>query len=133
MYILNGYVGLSQALIYRSVIKLEGGQVTDTSVQLFPDLILRGKNTFFANVADYRNFVATDGSFIAVSRSSFGGKAPLLELFSPILKSGEAANVRANFPFLLLSLQEQTIGQLVRNSASGAFMVPGDFGLRLQK
>ena len=133
VYILNGYVGLSQALIYRSVIKLEGGQVTDTSVQLFPDFIVRGKNTFFANVADYRNFVATDGSFIALSRSSFGGKAPLLELLSPTLKSGESTNVRANFPFLVLSLNEQALGQLVRNSASGAFMVPGDFGVRLQK
>ena len=133
LYVLNGSVGLSEALIFRLVVKLQTGQVTDNSVQLFPDLILRGNNTFFANLGDYRNFFVTDGSLIAVSRSSFDNNTSVPELLSPALKSGDAISTRARFPFLMLSAEARTIGQLVRNSTSGAWMVPGDFGIRLQK
>ena len=48
VYVLSAYVGLSQAQIYRLVIA--AGQVTDETVQLFPDLYLRGMPTYFASL-----------------------------------------------------------------------------------
>ena len=75
VYALSAYVGLSQAQIYRLVIA--AGQVTDETVQLFPDLYLRGMPTYFASLGDYRNYLVTDGALITLSRSAFGGTPPL--------------------------------------------------------
>ncbi len=131
IYVLNGYVGLCQALLYRLVITLNG-EVDDTTVRLFPDFIIKSRNSFFLNLGDYRNFVVTDGSLIALSRSAFGGRRPLLELLPPGLKSGESAVGRTRVPFVILPENAQTIGQLIRSSASGTWMIPGDFGIRIQ-
>jgi hypothetical protein len=131
LYVLNACVGLNQALIYRLVISLTAGQVTDTSVQLFPDYLVQDTNSFFVNCGDYQNYVVTDGSLIALSRSSFRGRPPFLQLLSPTLKSGE--NARARVPFLQLPERAETIGLLTRSSVSGAWVVPGDFGVRIQR
>ncbi len=130
LYVLNGYVGLNQALIYRLVVSLENGIVTDSSVLLFPDYILKDTQTFFTNIGEYRDYVVTDGAFIALSRSSLDCSPPLLELLSPALKSGQSARSRA--PFIAMP-GKGTIGLLVRSSSSGAWMVPGDFGVRIQR
>ncbi len=131
IYLLNAYTGLNQALIYRLTITLAHGQTTDSSVLLFPDFLVRDTNSFFTDVGEYRNYVVTDGSLIALSRSSFGSSPPLLQLLSPTLKSGESARMRV--PFVIVPENVGTIGLLLRNSASGAWMVPGDFGVRVQR
>lgn len=131
VYLLNAYVGLDQSMIYRLVVHLDHAQVTDESVKLFPDYVLKGTNSFFANLGEYRNYVVTDGSFIAISRSSHRQSQPIVQLLSPALKGGESARVRV--PFLLLPTDAQTVGGLVRSSATGSWMVPGDFGIRMQQ
>ncbi len=131
LYILNAYVGLSQALIYRLVLSIDNGRVTDTSVKLFPDFIIQGINSFFTNIGDYRNYLVTDGALIALSRSSFSGKPPLVELLPPTIKSSDSAG-NSRVPFVVLPSDSCTIGKIVRNSASGAWMAPGDFGVRVQ-
>ena len=133
LYILNAYVGLSQALIYRLVLTLVNGAVTDNTVRLFPDFILKDINSFFSNLGDYRNYLVTDGALIAVSRSSFSGNRPLVELLPPTLKSGESVSPRSRVPFIILPENSCTIRKLVRSSASGAWLAPGDFGVRVQK
>lgn len=131
LYVINGSVGLNQALIYRLVISLMAGQVSDSSVQLFPDYLVQDTNSFFVNCGDYQNYVVTDGSLIALSRSSFRGRPPFLQLLAPTLKSGENARVRV--PFLQLPERAETIGLLTRSSVSGAWVVSGDFGVRIQR
>jgi hypothetical protein len=131
IYLLNGFVGLNQGLIYRLIITVRNGQVTDESVKLFPDYILKDTNSFFTHCGDYRNYLVTDGSLLALSRSAFGGNPPLLQLLSPTLKSGESS--RARVPFMSLPEDAGTIGLLLRNSASGAWLVHGDFGVRVQR
>ncbi len=133
VYLLNAYVGLSQAQIYRLRVHLEGGVVMADTVKLFPDLFIKDNTTFFANLGDYRNYLVTDGALIAVSRSAFSGDRLLLELVSPTLKSGESNGTRGRVPFVVIREQAFSMGKLMRSSASGAWMVPGDFGVRIQE
>ena len=130
LYILNAYVGLNQALIYRLVVSLENGMTTDSSIQLFPDYLLQDTRSFFTNIGEYRDYMVTDGALIALSRSSLDCAPRILQMLSPSLKSGENARLRA--PFVILP-GVGTVGLLVRGSASGAWMVPGDFGVRIQR
>ncbi len=130
VYVLSACVGLSQAQIYRLVIA--AGSVTDETVQLFPDYYIRGVKTYFASLGDYRNYVVTDGALIALSRSAFGGAHPFMELLSPTLKSGEINGARVRITLLVLPSPFVSLSKLIRSSASGAWMVPGDFGLRIQ-
>ncbi len=121
LYVLNGYVGLNQTQLYRFAVQAVDGIVTDSTVELFPDYFIRGLKTFFANPGEYRNYIVTDGALLALSRSSFGGKRPFLELLS---------SVRASTLWLAIP-EAHSMGKLIRNSASGAWIASGDFGMRL--
>ncbi len=132
LWALNAYVGLNQALLYRFVVTLDQGSVTPTTLQLFPDYFFNTRKTFFVNGGEYRNYLVTDGAFIALSRSAFTGRSPLLEILPPLIKSGEAQGARNRYPLLVVQDRAFSIGKLVRNSASGAWMATGDFGVRVQ-
>lgn len=121
LYVLNGYVGLDAAQGYRFAVVNQMGQVTDQTVQLLPDYFIEGRKTFFVNPGEYRNYIVTDGAVLALSRSSFGGRSPFLELVS---------GVRGRIPWLRIP-EAHSMGKLIRNSASGAWVASGDFGVRL--
>ncbi|MCH1922300.1 hypothetical protein L9G15_23125, partial [Shewanella sp. A3A] len=68
---------------------------------------------------------------LAVSRSAVGDSDPLLELLRPTLKSGESVGTQSRVPFVMIPSSGATLGKLLRNSASGAWQVPGSFGVRI--
>lgn len=131
IYVLNAYTGYHQAQLYR--LTLSPGteidpQVNNETVKLIPDMFINGKLSFFVNFGEYRNYIATDGAIISSSRSAYIDQSPFLE-FAPIeLKSGKRFGTRNSLQFAQKDFH--SIGQLIRNSASGAWMLPGDFGLR---
>ena len=136
LLVLNAYVGLSEALVYRFAIDVSSGIVGENSVRLLPDLFIKGVPTFFANIGDYRNYVGTDGALFSVSRSAFAGKNPLIEFVSPTLKSGQPLGARKRYTLVPLGaggLKSHAINKLLRDSASGSWMVSGDFGIRIQQ
>lgn len=132
LWALNAYVSLNQALLYRFVVSIEQGVVTDSTVRLYPDYFFSDKKTFFTTLGQFRNYVVTDGSLIALSRSAFRGQKPLLELLPSLIKSGEINGARARTLLLTVPDNSFSMGKLVRNSASGAWMATGDFGVRVQ-
>lgn len=129
LWVLNSYIGLNQGQIYRYTLRSN----SQTSIILFPDLFVKDKRTFFVNLEDYRNYVATDGAIIGVSRSAYAGQSPKLFLLSHTLKSGQRFGGR-NVVNLQLGLQDFcTIGSMIKVSASGSWLVHGDFGLRINE
>lgn len=121
LYVLNGYVGLNQAQLYRFAVQSENQSVTASTVQLFPDYFIKGRKTFFANPGEYRNYIVTDGALLALSRSAYGLRFPFLELLSGVRNQ-----------VLWLAIPEaHSMGKLIRNSASGAWVASGDFGVRV--
>ncbi len=126
LYVLNAVVSLGQTQIYRLIVD------NNNEVSLFPDFFLEGQKTFFLDIGSYRNYITTDGAFIAVSRSAFGNNPAFLQLLPPFIRATEP--LPTGNPALLLPRTQVskpvTMGPLVRNSASGAWMVTGDFGVR---
>ncbi len=139
IFALNAYVGLSQAQIYRlAIAPLSRATVTNETVTLVPDFFIKDLSTFFAQLGDYRNFLVTDGALIAVSRSAYAKCKALLELLPPTLKSGQPGGARSRVSFVNVQenspgTQAHSMGKLLRDSASGSWMVPGDFGIRIQQ
>jgi hypothetical protein len=133
VYALNAYVGTSQAQVYRLWIQ-SLTEVTDDSVKLLPDYFVKDSKAFFVDLGDYRNYIATDGALMAASRSAYGDTQSLLELLPPRLKSGLRFGARGSLhiKFLDKEIHSRSIGQLIRDSASGVWIVPGDFGIRMQ-
>lgn len=133
VYVLNAYVGTSQAQVYRLWIQVQS-QVTDSTITLFPDYFVKDTKTFFVDLGEYRNFIATDGALMTASRSAYGDKIGLLELLPSHLKSGHRFGARGSISVKFLSKDKRAccVGQMLRDSASGAWLLPGDFGIRVQ-
>jgi hypothetical protein len=132
VYALNAYVGTSQAQVYRLWVQVNQ-EVSDDSVRLLPDFFVKDSKTFFVDLGDYRNYFVTDGALMVVSRSAYGDSDALLELLPARLKSGQRFGARTSTQVPLLNKGDhaRSIGQLVRESASGRWIVPGDFGVRI--
>ncbi len=155
IYLLNAQVSLGQTFVYR--IAIDGD-----SVRLLPDYFVaempffalspyilakpklpilklftywffKKKQSFFLDLGGYRNYFTTDGSFMIVSRSASGKTPAFLQLLPPSLKSGNPLINRSVAQFLPAMEKARTMGPLVRNSSSGAWMVTGDFGVRQLK
>jgi len=131
IYLLNAYTGLSQAYIYRLSINSHGVIQTNT-VQLFPDQITKNQLSFFFNIGNYRNRMATDGAILAFSRSRYGDTAAYLQIIPPQWHNWP-------FPFnttvgIVAAARSVIMGGnsiygMIRSSASGAWLAPGDRGL----
>lgn len=132
IYALNGYVGYNEAQVYRFFVNQNNG-ASSNALLLFPDMFILNKPTFYINLEDYRNYFITDGAINAISRSSYAGSSPKLWLLNYPLRSGQ--RFAAKNPTLLdLSIQQcKSIGRLTRDSASGSWLIYGDFGIRINQ
>ena len=161
IYLLNGHVSLGQTFVYRMVIRNDR-EITDDTVTVFSDFFTAGekpyialfphvfgertrastlffyfflktKKSFFLDLGNYHNYLVTDGSFMAVSRSAFGKDPASLLMLPPSIKSSDRIGGQTITYFLPKIPNAGTMGPLVRNSASGAWMATGDFGVRQLK
>jgi len=132
IYALNAYVGYNEAQVYRFFVNPENIPFAN-ALSLFADMFILNKPTFYINLEDYRNYFITDGAINAVSRSSYAGSSPRLWLLNYQLRSGQ--RFAAKNPSLLdLNIQQyKSIGRLTRDSASGSWLIYGDFGIRINQ
>lgn len=130
IYLLNAYVGLQQAQVYRLTFNEQSGNV---SVLLFPDLFVKNIRTFFVNLETYRNQLSTDGALILVSRSKYNEGGSQLFILPHRLKSGQRFGARESVIVPLNLNKFCSISGVIRVSASGSWLLYGDFGLRLNE
>jgi len=133
LYILDASVTHLQARIYRFVLAYQGA-VSATTLQIFPDDIITNTPAFFLNIGDYRNFLTTDGAILALSRSRYEQHFTFLEIVNPLwhtwpLGYRSTLMVIRGAQHVIQSDQASRIGHMIRNFASGAWLVPLDIGL----
>lgn len=127
VYVLNACVSLNQARIYRLSIQGPSDHISDQTVTLFQDHFFENMNpTFYYDRGVYRNFVATDGALLLLSRSSF---YPVqlngtLEAVNPAIHTGVIPVAGA--PQTLLSPRSLSVGPLFFRSVNGSWMVGSD-------
>lgn len=136
LYALAAAVSTSQARLYRFVVNIVGGTVTDTTVQLFPDYYHAeltdptvGSPTFFTSLGDYRNYFSTNGSHFYFSRSAYLDALPIVHTILVPLRTGTIGLGNQQGPILTVP-GYRAMGQLVSSSATGSMYAYGDFGLQ---
>jgi len=127
IYVLNACVSLNQARIYRLSILGMQGPISDYTAALFNDHFFEDVNpTFYYDRGYYRNYIATDGAMLFMSRSSF---YPVqlngtLEAINPVIHTGIIPVAGA--PRTLISSRSLSMGPLLLRSTSGSWMIGGD-------
>lgn len=121
IYALNGFVGFGKGQVNRfSIADVTNSAISDTTIQPIPDMTVKGINSYFKNFGTYANQFATDGSLNLYSRNH--------ELRRPsFLNSAQRGTVRNNVNIPLNIEPSADIAKIIRNTASGSWMIFGDF------
>ncbi len=133
VYALAGSVNYDLASLYRIAVSrtTEAGQVTATTVQVIPDYFVQGTTSAFAALGAYRNYAPTFGALITASESSPDGAEPIFEALPSYLRTGVFIMPKTNVQIQAGISTAVTIGNLLRNSGSGALVLPTNDGMRI--
>lgn len=133
VYFLNAFTGYHQMRLYRFTLDFGTGQVTDMTLQNFPDCFVKNTPTFYLNVGDYRNYLATDGAMMALSQSRYIDQPPFVEMLTPnwqvnpIVRLLQQSVSRAQK--VVQPITAKSVDKMLREFASGAWIVGTDVGL----
>lgn len=141
IYILQGNVALAQARVYRCVVQdISCAAVTDETVQLFNDMFVKDHVSMYFNRGDYRNYLATDGAVLMMTRSRYEPKIPstkfkstlsFLEIINPSVKTGERRAAAGSMFFDIKSHDDEKpsrhVGPVIQRSATGSWMAAGTY------
>lgn len=133
IYVLSAGVSASQAHAYRFAIQPDNPVTANTVVQL-PDYFVKNLKSFIANFSNYRNYISFDGALFFASRSRYvpTGHPPFQELLAQPIRSGTRFVNRNALPVLVL-INANAIGPVVKRSATGALIVRNDTGLEINE
>ena len=120
IYILNSYVGLQQTRVYRAYLN-------NDVFLLLPDLFINNTPSFLLNVGTYRNYLATDGANLFISRSRFINNPPIFEFYKLNNISSSLIAPKTAMPVLLNINNFKSLTNLIKNSANGSWMLAGRF------
>jgi len=133
LYALSAYQGYDQARLYRFYIN-EGSAISDTSLQNIGDQYIQGTLTYFASFGQFRGNYVSDGSMRFITRPTDETRSLLLQSLpvsirtaSPFYVGNWSTSIAADLP------TSGIIGRVLRSSASGAWLLSGDFGLRVSE
>lgn len=120
LYINDAYRGLDWAQVNRyTIADVATDPITDNTVLPLPDIVVEGILSPFREFSGFRNIIMYDGADLFSTRDRF-------QITPPIVYDWAFA--------LPLSIANGSIvSSMVRSSASGAWIVAGDFGLRVNE
>lgn len=120
VYILDAYRGLAFAQENRYTIQsVDGVAIDDDTIVPLPDMKVKDILTSFARFGNFRNLINFDGT------DNFSARNGIQEVCPLVLNRLE---------LLPLSIEEGSIvSAIIRSSASGAWLISGDFGLRVNE
>jgi hypothetical protein len=124
LHLLSAYLGASRARVNRfAVADVSSAQIDDNTVLPIPDGEIEGFNTSFITFNGFRSTYTCDG---ALSLHSLGRAL----LVSPYVRTRA---LRTGAPVPLEDGNGTLIGQVLRSSTCGSWLVAGDFGIRLNE
>jgi len=134
VYALNSYIGLWQGTVNRYAINVVG-EIDDDTVTLVPNTFIKNTQSSFLDFSAFRDSFTTQGALLFSTNSLDVENTPLVaQLLPPAIKSGTYHAVRGSVPLPLGSVGDATIiGSVLKRSASGAQLIYGDFGLRVNE
>lgn len=120
VYVNDAYRGFDWAQVNRyTVADVTTDPITNNTVLPLPDIVVQGILTSFRNFSGFRNIIMYDGADLFSTRDRFQMTPPAVYDWVLALPLNIAHN--------------SIISSMVRSSASGAWIVAGDFGLRVNE
>ncbi len=138
LYALGTNRGKERSQLNRFIVKGLGDndQIDTSTILPFPDLFIKNTLSYLVNFGDQRTSFATDGSVFFHARSFERGVNARVETL-PILQSPPASGYRfqgpRSTPVEIGIPTNSFIGAIVRDSASGSWVISGDYGLRVNE
>jgi hypothetical protein len=131
LYVLNAYVGKNMGQIYRfSVHDIATAPVDANTFQLFPDFFLAGIPAPLYDFNAFRDLIYTDGSALLHAEDRNLLRDPFVRILFG-LQTGVSS--QSSQPVPLSLFKASIVQRLMRSSASGAWMVGGDFGIQVSE
>lgn len=133
VYALNAYIGMLQATLNRYDLVLPSS-ISTTTMQLVPDLYVKGIISSFIDFSNFRNSCTMQGSRLFSTNSLDIQSKLFAQLLPSGIKSGAFHAIHGSIQLpLMLSSPGTIIGSVLRRSASGGLLIWGDFGLRVNE
>ena len=133
LYVSVGDFTLNSSTIYRLYVHdiyKEG--ITDCSVELIPDHLFFNKPFPMISFNSFRDCFATDGAQYLSARSRHLGEQPFLQAITPAHIKNQLASDAVSYTIPLnIGKSSKKITGIVQNSATGNWLIAGDFGLRI--
>jgi len=130
---LSSYQGYDQSRIYRFYLN-EGSTISDSSFQNINDLFVENKPTYLASFGQMRGHYTDDGSMRLVTRPGTCTRAMEFLALSSLTHVGYPASVAGANKAIDVSIGSKgSIGRTMRSNASGAWLLDGSFGLRVNE
>jgi hypothetical protein len=131
LYVMGGAVSFNQARVYRfSIADVSSSAIGDATVQSLNDLFIKNVPSFFVEFGSYRNFIATEGTSLLNEISGTQKNGPLLFDFGQLVMGNRYLAKNGNPAIGALPLTStSSVRQMLRNSASGSWLVGGSHGL----
>lgn len=134
LYALVAYSGKNRAQTNRFSIKpVDNEEITDETIQPLPDLFVKNISSYFVSFGQFRNWIVSDGAlfFHEINRNLCDD--PAIYLLSGRARSGIRFLADKNPPIPLTFHDACFLLPLVRNSATGAWLLAGNDGLRINE
>ena len=126
------------AQIFRySIEQTETAGLTENTIQKVDDIFVKDIPSFFASFGLFRNILATDGALFFGTRSQQNEIDPVVT----VLTSLSFGSVQTTFASRPLFNRDVSVGlvktsllsAMLKNSASGSWLVAGDNGIRINE
>ncbi len=138
IYVLNAYRGKQRSQINRFEIKAVDGAnaIDDNTIQPLPDIFVKDRLSYLMNYGQLRPMFATDGAMY------FGARDRDLAINPQVIVPSTATPPQSGYRFVGVKGVAQlpvnisagnNVTTLLRNFASGSWLISGDFGLQINE
>ncbi|TET06864.1 hypothetical protein E3J79_00700 [Candidatus Dependentiae bacterium] len=134
VYALVSFIGKNRAQVNRfSVQPVIGSQVNDQTISPLPDLFVKDIPSYFVSFGQFRDWIISDGALFFHEINRYLCDAPVIYLLGPGARSGLRFLADKN-PSLPITMSEACfLLPLLRNSATGSWLLAGNEGLKINE
>jgi hypothetical protein len=132
-FVLAAYQGYDDSQLYRLYIK-DGSTVSNSSVQTIGDCFVENTPSYFVSFGQMRTNYVDDGSMRFIVRPVEYPQALVLSALPPSLRLGHNAfQVKYSTAIIQGTGPQGSMSKPIRLSSSGAWLVPGNFGMQVNE
>ncbi len=140
LYALCAFGGKNRGQLNRfSIADISASAVTNTTLQALNDFFIKndtftnGVPSFFTSFGQFRTLFATDGTSYFNARNASCPEGPFLNVLPISARTGALFQGAQSLRVPIELGNASIISALVRNSATGSWMLAGDLGLRVNE